>query len=130
MTPEELADRLDAAADRTGPAVRRAVQQAGTTGRDLIRVNASGRPGPNVVTGQYRASWQTSTRAIPDGAICTIGTRAPQGRRLEFGFWDMTDSIGRHFFQPPFPHVQPALPAIGAELRAKVQHAVEEVFGD
>ncbi|MEV4975515.1 HK97 gp10 family phage protein [Streptomyces scopuliridis] len=128
MTPDELADRLDQAADRLGPAIERRVQHAAEIGRGLIRSNASGRPGPNIITGQYWASWQTRTRAIPYGAQCTIGTDRPQGRRLEFGFFDMTDSLGRHYYQPPFPHVGPAISAIEAALLQGMRDAATEVF--
>ncbi|MFD6149365.1 hypothetical protein [Streptomyces sp. NPDC060243] len=128
MTPDELADRLDAAATRLGPAIRDRVDHVGTLGVARIRANASGRPGPNAITGAYRASWRSETRAIPYGAQCTIGTSAPQGRRLEFGFWDMTDSIGRHFFQPPYPHVGPAIPRIDADLRDGLRDAIGEAF--
>ncbi|MEU4916870.1 MULTISPECIES: hypothetical protein [Streptomyces] len=128
MTPDDLADRLDQAADRIGPTVERRIRHVGTLGIASIRANASGRPGPNVITGAYRASWQSTTRRIPYGAQCTLGSDAPQARRLEFGFFDMTDSLGRHYMQPPFPHVQPALPRLGATLRTQIRHAVEEVF--
>jgi hypothetical protein len=40
-----------------------------------------------------------------------MGTEEHQGARLEFGFTGV-DSLGRHYTQPPFPHVQPALPYI------------------
>lgn len=128
MTPDELADRLERAADDVGPAIQRRMRHVGTLGVAQIRRQASGRPGPNVITGHYRASWKAVTRVIPHGAQCTLGTTAPQGRRLEFGFWDMTDSIGRHFFQPPYPHVQPALPFIGTTLREQMVDAVGEVL--
>jgi hypothetical protein len=127
---DELADRLDAAANRMGDVTRQRMRHVGTVGVARIRQNASGRPGPNVITGAYRASWRSETRGIPYGAECTIGTTAPQGRRLEFGFWDMTDSLGRHFFQPPYPHVQPALEAIGDTLREQMRGVVEELLGD
>lgn len=128
MTPDELADRLEAAANRLGPAIERRVQHAAELGRGMIRANASGRPGPNVITGKYRSSWRTVTRGIPYGAECTIGTDAPQGRRLEFGFYNMTDSIGRHFYQPPFPHVGPAIPVIQNLLKDAMRDAAAEVF--
>ncbi|WP_399559287.1 HK97 gp10 family phage protein (plasmid) [Streptomyces sp. NBC_00873] len=128
MTPDELADRLDRAATRIGPAIQRAVRHTGELGRARIRGNASGRPGPNVITGQYRNSWETQNRRLPHGALCTIGTNAPQGRRLEFGFMGMTDSIGRTFHQPPFPHVGPAIPHIGATLMTEMRFAVAEVL--
>lgn len=40
------------------------------------------------------------------------GQVAPQttyGRRVELGFFDMTDSLGRHYMQPPYPYLQPGL---------------------
>jgi hypothetical protein len=128
VTPDELADRLENAADQLGPAISRRVVHTAEVGRGMIRANASGRPGPNVITGKYRASWEVVSRAIPYGAECTIGTNAPQGRRLEFGFWDMTDSIGRHFYQPPYPHVGPAVLGIELILREQMRDAVEEVL--
>lgn len=127
MTPEQLADRLEGAAKRIGPVIARGVQHTGTLGQARIRGNASGRPGPNVITGAYRNSWQTQTRRLPYGAQCTLGTDAPQGRRLELGFVGI-DSLGRHYNQPPFPHVQPALPFIGDTLMASMRLAVAEVL--
>jgi hypothetical protein len=127
MTPEELADRLEHAATRIGPAIARGVQHAGTLGAARIKGNASGRPGPNVITGAYRNSWRTETRHLPYGAQCTIGTDLPYGRRLEFGFTG-TDSLGRSYHQPPFPHVQPALPYLGQILMAQMRLAVAEAL--
>ncbi|MEU6016970.1 hypothetical protein ABZ826_23845 [Streptomyces sp. NPDC047515] len=127
MTPEELADRLDRAATHVGPAIQRAVRHAGELGHARIRGNASGRPGPNVITGAYRNSWETANRSLPYGALCTIGTNAPQGRRLEFGFVG-PDSLGRVYNQPPFPHVGPAIPYIGATLMMEMRFAVAEVL--
>jgi hypothetical protein len=127
VTPDELADHLDRAADRIGPAIARGVQHTATVGIARIRGNASGRPGPNVITGAYRNSWRSEHRRIPYGAECTLGTDAPQGRRLEFGFVGV-DSIGRHYNQPPFPHVQPALPFIQDTLMASMRLAVAEVL--
>ncbi|WP_329047164.1 HK97 gp10 family phage protein [Streptomyces sp. NBC_01422] len=127
MTPEQLADRLDRAATQIGPAIQRAVRHTGELGRARIRGNASGRPGPNVITGAYRNSWETQTMRLPYGALCTIGTNAPQGRRLEFGFVG-PDSLGRVYNQPPFPHVGPAIDYIGATLLMEMRFAVAEVL--
>lgn len=70
----------------------------------LIRANASGRPGPNVITGAYRESW----RITPQGhATYVVSTDAPQAARLELGFVG-EDALGRIYNQPPFPHVRPA----------------------
>jgi hypothetical protein len=127
VTPDELADRLEHSATRIGPAIARAVQHTGVLGQAKIRGNASGRPGPNVITGAYRNSWRAVTRRLPYGAICTLGTDAPQGRRLELGFVGI-DSLGRHYNQPPFPHVQPALPGIQSDLMSNMRLAVSEVL--
>lgn len=127
MTPGELADRLEAAEHRIGPSVRRHVEHVAEFGRAQIKGHASGRPGPNVITGDYRNSWQITTRHLPYGAECTIGTDRPQARRLEFGFVG-TDSIGRQYNQPPFPHVQPILPGLGTALQFAMQSAVAEAL--
>lgn len=127
MTPDELAGRLEHAAVKIGPAIQRGMAHTGEMGVARIRGNASGRPGPNVITGAYRNSWRAETRGLPHGAMCTIGTDAPQGRRLEFGFTG-TDSLGRNYNQPPFPHVQPALGYIGQTLMAQMRLAVSEVL--
>jgi hypothetical protein len=128
VTPDELADRLEHAAVKIGPAIQRGVTHTGQVGAARIRGYASGRPGPNVITGAYRNSWQpTPTRRLPYGAMCTIATDQPQGRRLEFGFVGI-DSLGRNYNQPPFPHVQPALPFIGQTLMAQMRLSLTEVL--
>jgi hypothetical protein len=59
-------------------------------------------------TGDYRRSIHVKDPET-NGLRTTVmvGTDKPQGRRLEFGFFDMTDSLGRHFFQYPRPHFRP-----------------------
>ena len=127
MTPDEMADRLERAADRLPNAVYKGVAHTGVLGQARIRGGASGRPGPNVITGGYRNSWKSVPRRIPYGAQCTLGTEAPMGRRLEFGFTG-TDSLGRHYNQPPFPHVGPAIDFITTTLHAQMRLAVAEVL--
>lgn len=129
MNLDDLASRLDGAADQIGDVTERRMRHVATVGVARIRQNASGRPGPNVITGRYRASWRSETRGIPNGAECTIGTDAPQGRRLEFGFVG-PDSLGRVYNQPPFPHVQPALGFIEDTLHEQMRAVAGELFGD
>ncbi|WP_039942980.1 HK97 gp10 family phage protein [Streptomyces himastatinicus] len=129
MDLDELGDRLEEAADRVGPELNRTVQQQARLARALIRERASGRPGPNIITGAYVASWQIEPFAVPDGGGAEVGTRKPQGRRLEFGFYDMTDSIGRHFFQVPRPHVEPAVNELSPEYEAAFADALDRIFG-
>lgn len=125
----EFADRLDQAADNVGPEIRNTVSRQATLLRAMIRGNASGRPGPNIITGQYWSSWSIEEGILAHGGEAEIGTRQPQGKRLEFGFWDMTDSIGRHFFQPPYPHVEPAVDALSPHYKQAFRAALDDIFG-
>ncbi len=85
VTADELAARLERAADQLPHAIYKGVAHTGMVGVARIRGNASGRPGPNVITGDYRGSWKPVPHRIPYGAMCTLGTDRPQGRRLSSG---------------------------------------------
>jgi hypothetical protein len=76
-----------------------------------IKANAGGRPGPNVITGDYRRSWTHEVHTAGDVVMGVVGTNKPQARRLEYGYIG-PDSLGRIFAQPPFPHVGPAVESI------------------
>jgi hypothetical protein len=130
MDLEQMANRLDSAADRLGEVTERRMKRVGQQGVARIKQNASGRPGPMVRNSEvpnYRDSWKAVTSGIPYGAECVIGTRKPQGRRLEFGFVG-PDALGRVYNQPPFPHVQPALGLIEDTLREQMRAVVDEVL--
>lgn len=88
-----------------------------------VKAKASGRPGPNAPTGEYRRSIHLLMDRGPLGVTAYVGTNAPQGRRLEFGFVG-ADSLGRHYNQPPYPHFGPALDEIGPLYQAAVTTAV------
>ncbi|NUK32215.1 HK97 gp10 family phage protein [Streptomyces lunaelactis] len=102
---------LAAALARMGPAARARTRTITRHHAMLLRVriqrNASGRPGPRVITGQYRASWDVRMSTGGGQVTAEVYSDAPQARRLEYGFVGV-DSLGRHYRQPPFPHVEPA----------------------
>ncbi|MGV9272335.1 HK97 gp10 family phage protein [Streptomyces griseosporeus] len=102
---------LAAALARMGSAARARTRTITRHHAMLLRVriqrNASGRPGPNVITGQYRASWDVRMRYGGGEVTAEVFSDAPQARRLEYGFVGV-DSLGRHYRQSPFPHVEPA----------------------
>lgn len=129
MDLEELGPRLEQAADRVGPETNRTVQQQARLARAMIRFNASGRPGPNIITGDYFDSWRTEPFGVPDGGGAVVGTDRPQGRRLEFGFMNMYDSLGRFYRQPPFPHVEPAVHELSDEYADAFADALDRIFG-
>ena len=86
----------------------RGMQGVVDRGASLVRANASGRPGPNVITGAYRGSIIGVVASAGGLVRGVIGTNAVQGPRLELGFFG-TDSIGRTYAQGPFPHFGPAV---------------------
>jgi hypothetical protein len=47
VTPDELADRLEHAAVKIGPAIEKGVKHTVALGAARIRGHASGRPGPS-----------------------------------------------------------------------------------
>jgi len=90
--------------------VRRVVRHHGMLLETRVKAAASGRPGPRVITGDYRRSWTTRNTPLAGGAKANVGTNRPQARRLEYGFVGV-DSLGRRYNQRPFPHVGPAFEA-------------------
>jgi hypothetical protein len=123
----QLADALEEAAAAVPVALRGALKHEATLLRALIIAHASGRPGPNIITGKYIASWKVVPRPLVAGGVVTVGTMKPQGRRLEYGFAD-TDSIGRVYNQPPFPHVQPSIDVWEPGVQEALRKAVEAVL--
>lgn len=92
--------------------------------QEQVKQDASGRPGPNIITGQYVASIHKvaqSTYAV------TVGTDAPQALRLEYGFAGQ-DSLGRVYGQPPYPHWTPAVDKLMPEYVKAMQKAARSWF--
>lgn len=106
-----IAANLSRAAAQSGVRTKVVVRKYGALLQTRIQANASGRPGPNAPTGDYRRSWNTRYTSGPGVEMASVGTNAPQGRRLEYGFVGR-DSLGRNYNQPPYPHVGPAVQVI------------------
>jgi hypothetical protein len=111
------AGTIDAKIDKT-------VHMYGYLLETKIKAHASGRPGPNAPTGDYRRSWTTEYGFFHGDRAAVVGTNAPQGRRLENGFVG-TDSLGRHYNQPPYPHVRPAMLEIEGPFAASLAKAAD-----
>ena len=92
--------------------------------RTRVMAKASGRPGPNIVTGDYRRSISLQVGGTVTQPWVAVGTNAPQGRRLEFGFVG-TDSLGRVYDQPPYPHFGPAVDEIVPGLMKDMERLVK-----
>jgi len=128
MDLDDLAGRLEESADRVGPETRRTVRQQARLGLAMIKFNASGRPGPNIITTDYFDSWESIPFEVPVGGGADIHTDRPQGRRLEYGFMNMFDSLGRFYRQPPFPHVEPAVEELSQQYVEAFKDACDRIF--
>jgi hypothetical protein len=84
-----------------------------------VKKNASGRPGPNIVTGRYVNSFMIVGHKVVNPS--------PQTYRLEYGFIGR-DALGRRYAQPPYPHFRPALAKIGPEYRRSIIPVVLAVW--
>ncbi|GAA1353555.1 HK97 gp10 family phage protein [Streptomyces beijiangensis] len=107
----QIAAALDRWAALTLPRAVVAVRHYAMLLETRIKAHASGRPGPNAPTGDYRRSWTHSVQTSGDAVVGIVGTNKPQGRRLEYGFVGQ-DSLGRTYNQRPYPHVGPAVEEI------------------
>ncbi|MFE2963687.1 hypothetical protein ACFXKC_08345 [Streptomyces sp. NPDC059340] len=92
-----------------------------------IKANASGRPGPNVITGDYRRWWTHEVYVAGDVVPGIVGTNKPQERRLEYGFVG-ADSLGRVYDQPSYAHVGPAVQTVGPLFVQALGRVADEGF--
>ncbi|MFI0912496.1 HK97 gp10 family phage protein [Streptomyces abikoensis] len=125
------AGALAAALDRSGVAAMAAVhttmEHSAQALKARVQQAASGRPGPNVITGRYRASWEAQVTGAGPVVTAEVGTSAPQARRLEYGFVG-ADSLGRVYNQAPRPHLGPAVQEAGPVMLDKLGLAVRAVL--
>lgn len=117
-----VAASLVGAAEYVAEATEAVVDQASALLLTQVKANASGRPGPRAITGDYRRSW--TRKKVPGGF--NVGTNRPQARRLEYGFVG-ADSLGRVYNQPPYPHLGPAVDLIEPIFLARMEEVVAAV---
>lgn len=123
-TAAALAAELQAVPARVEAGLPRVVDSAAVDLLAAIQRNASGHPGPEAPTGEYRATWTIDH----DGSTtAAVGTSAVQAHRLEYGFVG-ADALGRVYHQPPFPHMEPAALAEEPRFEAAVGALLETVL--
>ncbi|MET9294412.1 HK97 gp10 family phage protein [Streptomyces sp. NPDC003077] len=125
--PAALAAALDRGAAQTVVAMNAVMRHRAQALVEQVQHNASGRPGPRVITGRYRASWRSDVQGAGPVVVAEVGTSAAQARRLEYGFVGV-DSLGRQYAQPPFPHLGPAVDHAGPEIVRELGNAVEKAL--
>lgn len=121
----EIAAALASGAARTQELMRLVVEKSAADLQSETQLRASGRPGPNVITGDYRGSWRVENRG--DGQVVSrnVGTDRVQANRLEYGFVG-PDALGRVYDQPPFPHHGPAVDVIEPRFREAMARVAEQ----
>ena len=124
----ELAAQLARASVESGARAYRLVRHHGMRLQAKVKANAQGSPGPRVQTGDYNRSIALEMGAFAGGPVARVGTNRPQARRLEFGFTG-TDSRGRTYNQPPYPHFGPAIAEIEPEFMVDVLELAAQVMG-
>lgn len=105
-----------------------AVYRTGAMYRTRVRAHASGRPGPRVITGDYRRSISQTNTKQGSVAVALVHTNRPQAARLEYGFVGR-DVLGRYYNQPPYPHWAPAAKGMQESLEAQIRIALNGSLG-
>ncbi len=123
----ELIALLNKGAAQTQVLMSAVVEKSAADLVALTQRNASGRPGPNAPTGDYRGSWRVEPVADgdPSAVSRSAGTDRVQANRLEYGFVG-TDSRGRTYDQPPYPHHGPAVDVIEPVFEAAMAKVAEK----
>lgn len=115
MNAAEVAAELVAEGVKAGSKAFGIVQTYGAVLEANVKRRASlprtGPPGPRLITGNYVRSINTQMSIGFGNPTASVGTNAPQARRLELGFTGV-DSLGRNYDQPPYPHFSPAFDEI------------------
>lgn len=119
-TPGALAAEFGAMGINARELAHRATVVHGAMLQRAVVANASGRPGPEAPTGDYRRSINRRTEKRAAGSITQVGTDKPQARRLEHGFVGV-DSLGRSYDQPPYPHFGPAFDEVAPKFEAAIE---------
>ena len=141
-----LGKAIEAAAARSRAGMAQAVYATGGIIQTQVRANASSAshpdrasaarghmpgtgPGPNVATGNYRRSIQLTPTREGENPVAYIHTNSAQARRLEYGFRG-TDSLGRRYNQPAYPHFQPAADKAEGILATQIQRVLDKMIDD
>jgi hypothetical protein len=123
----ELRAALDAVVERSTLHAREAVAEAAHLVEAQAKMNATGRPGPNVQTGYLRRS--IVVRGPTNEGFwwsARIGPTAVYGRRVELGFTG-TDSLGRTYDQKGYPYLGPAYRYIRGFIPAIFRRHLEKL---
>lgn len=127
-TFEDLARGVNRTATQLTARTVDAVRELTNDGLARVRDNASGRPGPERITGEY-VNAMTASVSVSGGTVTgEVYVSMPRALRLEFGFVG-TDSLGRRVSAPPYPHWRPTAEWLEARAPAVLGDAVAKAVG-
>jgi hypothetical protein len=81
---------------------------------EQVKLNASGAPGPKIITGRYRDSIRGSFHMSGVDGRAEAYTDEEYGHRLEYGGISRTQN--KNLLTQPYPHFRPALTTVGKEF--------------
>lgn len=105
--------------------IHNVVKTNGALLKRITQRNASGRPGPRIVTGNYRRRWKLQVTRNSFESRASLSNDSPQAWRLNRGFYGR-DSLGRFYWQPPYPDVFPALVEVETEFFFDIEKALRK----
>lgn len=88
------------------------------------RASASGRPGPQIDTGQFVNNMQTEV--VDRGNAVSLYNNSPQAARLEYGFVGI-DASGRHYRQSPYPWLRRTFDRVAPRYAEEMNVEVEDL---
>ena len=116
--------RLAGAEDKIWAGAGLGAQRGLALGETIVKRHQSGRPGPNVITGDFRrrTKWDADIgRRSIEGQI---GNDSPQGPRLEYPFYG-PDSLGRMFPGTTYPSFEPSTEAVAEAVVSHMNRGVQ-----
>lgn len=112
----DLQAGLDALMDRIDVASKAIVVKS------VAAIQATGMSKTKVISGTLRRSWHSEAIDAAEGVYAAkTGPTTVYARRIELGFYNMRDKLGRLYHQRGKPYVKPALVQTAAPIQAYVK---------
>ena len=126
---KELTAKLGEISAVLDEAVREAIIEVASLLDEKAKENASGRPGPNVISGTLRRGIRQTPAAKTGRGSWTIsvGPTAGYSRRVELGYRG-TDSLGRTYATSGYPYFVPAYEFVMLNAALIYERKVREVL--
>jgi hypothetical protein len=123
----EFAAAIQVQIEASRAAAEQFVMKAGLLVVAASQRHASGRPGPNVKSGSHRRSFHTEgPKDASAGVVYSeSGPSMIYSRRLDLGYMNMTDSLGRLYHQVPYPALAPGV----KDATVPISNLAEAMFG-